>query len=324
MERTLSALEPPGAPASAPTVSVFIPAQNEAGNITPLMDKIARVFAGCHIDGEVVLVDDGSTDATWTEAAAAAARYPFIRLLRHRRPLGLTEAMRTAFRQVRGEYVLFLPADLESDPDEDIPKLLDKLNEGYDVVAGWRQNRRDSKVFASAFANNVSRLLFGLEVHDMNWIKGLRREVVESIHLRSDWHRYLLILAAEKGYSIGEARVNFYPRTVGRSHYGFWRLPVSFLDVLVVKFMFTFSRKPMLFFGGVGSALILAALAIWAYLAFLYYLSPEPMQIRPLFIFAGVLFGAGVLLFIGGFLAELMVSNADRIEDLEARMREGD
>jgi dolichol-phosphate mannosyltransferase len=242
-------------------------------------------------------------------------------LIRHRKSLGLTEAMRTAFRLARGEYVLFLPADLESDPEEDIPALLAKLNEGYDAVSGWRQGRRDGKIFASTFANVVTRRLFGLQVHDLNWIKGFRREVVEHIHLRSDWHRYILILAADKGYRVGEVPVNYHPRRVGRSHFGFWRLPVSFLDILVIKFLLTFSRKPMLFFGGTGSAMILGALAIWTYLTYIYIVTPRGMQIRPLFIFAGVLFGAGILLFIGGFLAELMVTNADRLEDIEARLR---
>jgi glycosyltransferase involved in cell wall biosynthesis len=322
MEQTLAPIELAAAPATTPTVSIFIPAHNEAGNVTPLMDKIARAFRNCRLDGEVVFVDDGSTDGTWAEATTAAARYSFIRLFRHRKGLGLTEAMRTGFRHVRGDVVIFLPSDLESDPEEDIPKLLAKLNEGYDAVAGWRANRRNGKVLASQVYNAVSRRLFGLDAHDMNWIKAFRREVVESLHLRSDWHRFILMLAADKGYRIGEVQVNFYPRTKGRSHYGLGRIPVSFLDVLVVKFLMTFSRKPMLFFGSVGSAMILAALAIWTYLTYIYLVTPRGMQIRPLFIFAGVLFGAGVLLFIGGFLAELIVTQADRLEDVEARMRE--
>lgn len=285
------------------------------------MDKIARVFLACHLDGEVLFVDDGSTDTTWAEANAAAARYPFLRLFRHRKSLGLTEAMRTAFRHVHGDVVIFLPADLESDPEEDIPKLLDKLNEGYDVVAGWRQNRRDGKMFASSVYNSISRKLFGLDAHDMNWIKAFRREVIENIHLRSDWHRFILMIAADKGYKVGEVPVSFHPRQTGRSNNGFWRIPVSFLDVLVVKFLMTFSRKPMLFFGGVGSAMILGALAIWGYLTYIYVITLHGMQIRPLFIFAGVLFGSGILLFIGGFLAELMVTNADHLDDVEARLR---
>ena len=129
-------------------------------------------------------------------------------------------------------------------------------------------------------------------------------------------------LAAEKGYRISEVPVNFYPRTRGKSNYGLSRIPVSFLDVLVVKFLMTFSGKPMLFFGGVGSAMIMLALVIWAWLAYLFLTTPGQMQIRPLFIFAGVMFGAGILLFIGGFLAELVVTQADRLEDLERRLRD--
>ncbi|HZQ06133.1 MAG TPA: glycosyltransferase family 2 protein [Anaerolineae bacterium] len=323
MERTLAALSFDSAvPSAHPYVSVFIPARNEAGNIPLLMEKIACAFRANALDGEVIFVDDGSTDATWNEAVAAAEQYPFIRLFRHRRTFGLTEAMRTGFRHVRGEMVVFLPADLESDPEEDIPKLLSKLNEGYDVVAGWRQGRDDGKVLASGIYNRVSRALFHLDAHDMNWIKAFRCEVLDDLHLRSDWHRFILHLAADKGYKIGEVPVNFYPRKKGKSNYGITRIPISFLDVLVVKFLMTFSRKPMLFFGGLGSLAILAALAIWTYLTILYFRTPGNMQQRPLFIFAGVIFVAGILLFIGGFLAELIVLQADRLEDLEQSLRE--
>lgn len=290
-----------------PYLSVFIPARNEAGNIPPLMEKIARAFHDHALDGEVIFVDDGSTDATWQEARAAAEKYSFLRLYRHRRSFGLTEAMRTGFRHARGDVVIFLPADLESDPEQDIPKLLAKLNEGYDVVAGWRQGRSDGKVLASQVYNAVSRALFGVQARDMNWIKAFRREALDDLHLRSDWHRFLLHIAAAKGYKIGEVPVNFYPRQKGKSHYGFTRIPISFLDVLVVKFLLTFSRKPMLFFGGLGGLTILTALAIWLYLTVLYFNTPGNMQQRPLFTFAGFIFVAGILLFIGGFLAELVV-----------------
>lgn len=303
-------------------ISVFIPARNEAGNITPLFDKIAQAFTALNVTGEIVCVDDGSTDATWDEAQACAARYPkeFVRLFRHRKSLGLTEAMRTGFRHCRGEVVIFLPADLESDPSEDIPKLYAKISEGFDVVAGWRQGRRDGKVFASAIANVVSRRLFGLTVHDMNWIKAFRREVVESIHLRSDWHRYILILAAAQGFTIGEVQVNYYPRTKGKSHYGLGRLPVSFLDVLVVKFLIMFSRKPMLFFGGIGLAIVGASLVTFLALTAIYF--ADLGQRRPIFDFAGVMLLVGVLFFVVGFLAELIVNQNERVEELEARLRE--
>ncbi len=303
-----------------PSISLFIPARNEAGNIQPLFDKIMRAFTGMGVDGEIIFVDDGSTDATWAEAQAAADRLPCVRLFRHRKSFGLTEAMRTGFREVRGDIVVFLPSDLESDPEEDIPKLVAKINEGYDVVSGWRQGRRDGKVLASSIANFVSRRLFGLAVHDMNWIKAFRREVVQSIHLRSDWHRFILMLAAAQGYKIGEVQVNYYPRKKGRTHYGLGRLPVSFLDVLAVRFLITFSRKPMQFFGGAGLILVATSLVTFAALALMYLVSLG--QRRPIFDFSGVLLLVGVVFFVVGFLAELIVSQNERVEELEARLRD--
>ena len=182
-----------------PFLSVFIPAHNEAGNVQLLFDKIVRAFGALNAAGEIIFVDDGSTDSTWAEAQAAATRYPCAHLYRHRKSFGLTEAMRTGFRHCQGDIVVFLPSDLESDPEEDIPKLVAKINEGYDVVSGWRQGRRDGKIVASTIANAVSRRFFGLSVHDMNWIKAFRREVVQNLHLRSDWHRWILMIAAQKG-----------------------------------------------------------------------------------------------------------------------------
>jgi glycosyltransferase involved in cell wall biosynthesis len=304
----------------SPTVSVFIPARNEAGNITPLMESIAGCFAEHAIDGEVVLVDDGSTDGTRAEALACAQRFPFLTVISHRRNMGLTAAMRTGFRHCRGDTIVFLPADMESHPDEDIPKLLDKIAEGYDVAAGWRQGRKDKKVVASGIYNIVSRRLFNVDAHDMNWIKAFRREVVEGMHLRSDWHRFILMIAASQGYRIGEVKVNYYPRKAGRSKFGFWRIPTSFLDVLVVKFLLTFSRKPMLFFGSLGLATIGAGGLTLVYLLWLW-LSQQTQQ-RPVFTFSVFMIVAGLLLFLVGFLAELVVSQTERLDEIEERMRE--
>ncbi len=303
-----------------PHVSVFVPAHNEAGNITPLFEKVARAFAALRISGEIVFVDDGSTDGTWEEANTAAAQYSFVRLYHHRKRQGKTEAIRTGLKHCHGDVVMFFDSDLESDPAEDIPKLLAKLNEGYDVVAGWRQGRHDGKVIASRIANFVSQKLFGLNVHDMNWIKAFRREVLEDIHLRSDWHRYILILAAMQGYTIGEVKVNYYPRQRGKTKYGIERLPISFLDVLVLWFLITFSRKPMRFFGGLGLIIVAGSLTTFAVLTIFYLTNLG--QRRPVFDFAGVLLLVGVLFFVVGFLAELIVSQSERVEELETRLRD--
>ena len=296
-------------------ISVLIPAYNEEGNVTPVIDKVARAFEARGVDGEVVLVDDGSTDGTSDEAATCAARYPFVKVVSHRRNLGLTEAIRTGFRHVSGDIIILLPGDLESDPEEDIPKLLDKLAEGYDVVAGWRQGRRDGKIMASRIYNFVSRLLFNVQAHDMNWVKAFRREVIEELYLRSDWHRFILMIAASQGYKISEVPTNYYPRRQGKSKYGLWRIPVSFLDVLVVKFILTFSRKPMIFFGALGSVLILAASGIGVYLLHQWF--TRVRQLRPVFTFGVTLALAGLIIFLVGFLAELVVDQHERIDELE-------
>ncbi|MBI5956615.1 MAG: glycosyltransferase family 2 protein [Chloroflexi bacterium] len=303
------------------TVSVFVPARNEAENVGPLIDKIARCFDQRHIDGEVVFVNDGSTDGTREEAETCAARYGFVRVFHHRKSLGLTAAMKTGFRHARGDIVIFLPADLESDPEEDIPKLMSEMDKGYDVVAGWRQGRHDNKVVASGIYNFVSRLLFNVPAHDMNWIKAFRREVIEELPLRSDWHRFVLMIAAAKGYKIGEVKTNYYPRKQGKSKFGFSRIPISFLDVLVVKFLLTFSQKPMLFFGSLGMGMILVAGLITSYLIYLW-LSAHTQQ-RPILLFAGFLVVAGLLLFLVGFLAELIVSQFERLEELESLLKKG-
>jgi glycosyltransferase involved in cell wall biosynthesis len=305
-------------------VSILVPAHNEADNIPELVARVGRAFAALGLNdvaGELVLVDDGSTDGTGDVAENLAASYPFLRVLRHRRNQGLTAALRTGFGAVAGDLILFLPADLESDPETDIPLLLGKLKEGYDVVAGWRQDRKEGKILASGIYNAVSRRLFGLTAHDMNWIKGFRREVIETLPpLRSDWHRFLLHIAAHQGYRIGEVPTPWHRRRAGRSKFGFARIPISLLDVLVVRFLLTFSRAPMRFFGGLGLTSLLVSGLIYAGLLALWFSSQT--QFRPLFWTAGGLAIAGLLLFLIGFLAELVVSQGERLTELERLVRE--
>jgi glycosyltransferase involved in cell wall biosynthesis len=300
-------------------VSVLVPARNEEGNIGQVIEKTARMFASRGLQGEVVVVNDGSTDGTLAEVQASARKYPFVKVFSHRRNLGLTEALRTGFRNCCGEVIVFIPGDMESDPEEDIPRLLDKMAEGYDVVAGWRQGRQDGKVFASRIYNLVSGWLFGVRAHDMNWIKAMRREVVDNLYLRSDWHRFILMIAASEGYRIGEVPTGYQARQKGRSKYGIERIPISFLDVLVVKFLLTFRRKPMLFFGSIGLTMIGTSLLLGLYLLYIWF--AFLMQKRPLFNAAVVLALAGLLLLLVGFVAELIVDQQERIADLEQSVR---
>jgi glycosyltransferase involved in cell wall biosynthesis len=302
-----------------PQVSVLIPAHNEASTIDQVVEKVERALCNVGAPGELIVVDDGSTDGTGEKLRALQASYPFLRVISHRRNLGLTAALRAGFRAAQGEAVVFLPADLESDPETDIPLLLDKLSEGYDVVAGWRQGRWDRKIVASAIYNWTCRRLFGVQAHDMNWVKAFRREVIESLPpLRSDWHRFLLMIAAHQGFRVGEVPTPYHPRRVGRSKFGIGRIPVSLLDVLVVWFLLTFSRAPMRFFGGLGLAALTASSLIYLYLAYLWFAFET--QKRPIFWLAGGLAIAGLLLILIGFVAELIVSQEERIASLEEKL----
>jgi glycosyltransferase involved in cell wall biosynthesis len=303
---------------------VLVPGHNEVENVHELVARVGRAFGSLGLQdgrGELVFVDDGSTDGTGATAEGLRETYPFLRVLRHQRNQGLTAALRTGFGAVRGELILFLPADLESDPESDIPLLLGKLEEGYDVVAGWRQGRKEGKIFASGIYNAISRWLFGLTAHDMNWIKGFRREVIETLPpLRSDWHRFLLHIAAHQGYCIGEVPTPWHRRRAGRSKFGFSRIPISLLDVVVVWFLLTFSRAPMRFFGGLGLASLAFSLLTFIYLLWLWL--AHETQRRPIFWAALGLAIAGLLLFLIGFIAELIVSQADQLAGVEREVRD--
>lgn len=209
---------------------------------------------------------------------------------------------------------------MESDPLVDVPILVRHMEaEDLDVVAGWRQGKREGKVIASAIYNSVMRGMAGVEAHDGNWIEAMRRDVVRSFPpLRSDWHRFLLMIAAQNSFKLGEVRDPCTPRLAGSSKFGFSRIPISFLDVLVVKFLLTWSRAPMRFFGGLGLMGLVISLATFVYLTGLY-MAFERQQ-RPIFLAAGILAIISVFLILVGFLAELIVNQGERIADLEGQI----
>ena len=242
--------------AGKPFVSVIIPAFNEEGNVERVFERIEAGLAACGLSGETVFVDDGSTDGTWAKVVRERERRGNVRAFRHRRNFGLSEALNTGFRNVRGDYIVFLPADLQSDPAEDIPKLVVELDAGIDVVCGRRIGRREGKLFVSLVYNFLCRRLFGVDAHDLNWIKAFRRDVIEAIRLRSDWHRYVVVLAAGNGFRVKEIPTSYFPRHSGQSKFGRKRILRGLLDLLVVKFELTFKDKPMLLFGSWGLALL--------------------------------------------------------------------
>lgn len=306
----------------AATISIVIPAHNEEGSIEQVVERSFQALAQMGRHGEVLVVDDGSTDRTARLLSHLQSRYAQLRVFTHRRNQGMTAALQRMFAASRGDIVILIPADMESDPLRDVPALVHHMEAtDLDVVAGWRQGRRDNKVLASKFYNFVMRTIGGVNVHDGNWIKAMRREVIESLpNLRSDWHRFILLIAAHQGFRIGETPTYYQPRTTGSSKFGFWRIPVSFLDILVLKFLLTFSQAPMRFFGSLGLGGLSISAIVFLFLSVLYILTDT--QKRPVFIAAGVLTIISVLLILVGFLAELIVTQGERITMLEKQLDE--
>ena len=311
---------PTSAMARQPKISVVIPARNEEATIHEVVTRCFGAFAELDAYGEVLVVNDGSSDRTGAVLAELQMVYPDLRVLTHRRNLGMTAALQRMFAQSHGTIVILIPADMESDPLTDVPALVRHLEaEDLDAVAGWRQGRNDGKILASSIYNLVMRWLAGVKVHDANWIKALRREVIDNLPpLRSDWHRFLLMIAVHEGFRVGEVQTSYRPRPAGSSKFGWERIPISFLDVLVVKFLLAFSQAPMRFFGGLGLIGIMASVFVFLYLTLLYVFTNT--QQRPVFIAAGILAVISVLLLLVGFLAELIVSQGERIAELERHL----
>lgn len=301
------------------SISVVVPARNEEATIAQVVQRSFQAFAELGRAGEVLVVNDGSRDRTGAILTELQSQHPTLRVFTHRRSQGMTAGLQKMFNASRGEIVILIPADMESDPLLDVPTLVRHMEaHDLDVVAGWRQGRKDGKVFASAIYNLVMRNLAGVPVHDGNWIKAMRREMIENLPpLRSDWHRFLLMIAVHQGFRLGEVQTGYKPRAAGSSKFGWERIPKSFLDILVLKFLLTFSGAPMRFFGGLGLAGIVLSLLTFVYLTGLYIFTDT--QQRPVFLAAGILAVISVLLLLVGFLAELIVTQGERITQLEKR-----
>src|SRR5690349_2128168 len=241
-------------PARDVDVSVLVPAKDEAENLPLFMEQAAAVFAAAEENYEVIVIDDGSSDQTWRVLQELAGRYPFLRVERHRARRGIAEALRTGYLRARGEVLVFYPADLQFKP-EDIPRLAAPILAGEsDMVTGFKQGHYE-KAFVSRIYNGLSRMLFHIPVKDLNSVKAYRREIMEGLPIRPDWHRYMIVIAAAQGFSVSEIPVPLYPRHSGKSKFGIGRIPVGVLDMLSVWFELRFGGKPLLLFGMVGLAL---------------------------------------------------------------------
>ena len=243
-------------PARGVDVSVLVPAKDEAENLPLFMEQAALAFGA---DGatsyEVVVIDDGSTDRTAQVLRELERQYSFLRVATHRSQRGIADALRTGYLQSWGRIMVFYPADLQFRP-EDIPRLVAPIlaNEA-DMVTGFKQGHYD-KQFVSGIYNGLSRRLFNVNVKDLNSVKAYRREIMDALPVRPDWHRYMIVIAAANGFTVTEIPVPLYPRHAGKSKFATWRrIPVGVLDMLAVWFELRFGKKPLLLFGMLGVAL---------------------------------------------------------------------
>lgn len=299
---------------SSVEVTVVLPAHNEEGNVLPLMDQFGELSRKARFTLEVVLVDDGSTDQTLPKAVEAQEKHRFLRIiaLPHRR--GLTEALRAGFTVARGQVIVFYPADRQFHP-ADIPRMVEKVRSGYDLVTG-RKIGFYNKKFVSSFYNRLSRWLFpSIKVSDLNSVKAFRRELVDVFDYRHDWHRFWVAIVAEAGYRIGEVDVTLYQRGAGRSKFGIWRIPGGVLDLVAVKFQYHTMKRPLWYFGMSGLMLLGASLLLGGVAIYQRFI--EGHGYRPLIYLVMSLGMAGVVFFAIGFLAEAVAGVRQQLEQLK-------
>jgi glycosyltransferase involved in cell wall biosynthesis len=302
------------APSTKVDVSVLVPAKDEAANLPLFLEQAAAAFKTADATFEVIVIDDGSTDDTWAVLGALVDQYPFVRRMRHRHQRGIADALRTGYLQARGDVLVFYPADLQYKP-EDIPRLVAPILAGEsDMVTGYKQGKYE-KAFVSRVYNRLSRLLFEIPVRDLNSVKAYRREIMEQLPVRPDWHRYMIVIAAAQGFTVTEIPVPLYPRHAGHSKFGKSRIVVGTLDMLSVWFELRFGRKPLMLFGTLGSLLFLLGVITGIVALLMRFVIPPYQGFRPLLNLIEVCLILGFLSFATGLLGE-------QIAGMRAELRE--
>jgi len=302
-------------------LSIVIPLFNEQPSLEILYQEIHAVAAANALEVEVIFVDDGSTDGSWETICQIVARDPRVRGIRFRRNFGKAAALSAGFSDAQGELILTLDADLQDDPHE-IPRFLAAMQDGFDVLSGWKKIRHDpwTKVWPSRIFNWMVRAATGVPLHDHNCgMKCYRREVFDEVRLYGELHRFVPVLAAARGFRVGELVVQHRPRRFGRSKYGGARFLKGFLDLLTVKFLTGFGQRPQHLLGSIGLTCFLIGLLGLLYLSG-YWLTAQwmpqwglvPLHQRPALIYSVALLLFGGQLLSIGVLAELMVAYHDR------------
>lgn len=291
------------------TISIVIPVLNEEKNVFPLYDRLMSALRKIGKGYEVIFIDDGSVDGTLNQLKMISQRDPHIKVLSFSRNFGQTAALSAGIDFSKGEIIIPMDGDLQNDP-EDVLDLLKKIEEGYDVVSGWRRSRKDSlfkRRFPSVIANKIISFIGGVHLHDYGCtLKAYRREILKNIRLYGEMHRFIPIYAHWIGARVAEIPVRHHPRSSGSSKYGMNRIFKVILDLMVVKFLLSYSQKPIYIFGGMGLLMILGAFLSGAYAIYLKLFKGESFILTPLPLLCALLLLLGFISILMGFMAEIL------------------
>ena len=324
LEPETAAGQPPLSPVARRDFAVIIPAYDEAENAADLVRELRAAFQRHRLEGEVIVVDDGSRDGTADAVLREAAGWDRLHVVRHRRNFGKTEALVTGAEQTAATWLVLFDADLQHTPDE-IPRFLAKLDEGWDIVTGRKVGRYE-KAAVSRVYNRLSRAIFEIPVSDTNSMKAFRREILDEVHLRHDWHRFFVVLAYARGYSITEIDITLHPRRHGVAKYsGRSRIVIGLLDLLSVAFYLFFARKPLVLFGMTGLAFAATGFIVGVVTIILRIMGAmPPFGFRPLLYLVILLEVLGFLLFGFGFIAEMVAQQQADVDALHRRLARTD
>jgi glycosyltransferase involved in cell wall biosynthesis len=294
--------------AAAPYLSIVIPLLDEEESLPELYSKILAATDPLKKPIEMIFVDDGSTDRSFSILEELHKKDQRVKVIRFRRNFGKSAALSVGFREAKGDFVVTMDADLQDDPAE-IPSLLETLDQGYDLVSGWKQKRHDpiSKTIPSRIANSVTAMMTGIPIHDMNCgLKAYRKEVVKEVIVYGELHRYIPALAHWAGFRVGEKVVQHHPRKFGHTKFGIGRFSRGFLDLLTVLFTTRYIRRPLHLFGVWGIFCFLIGVSIDGYLSVEWFLGRTALSNRPLFLLGVLFIIIGVQFVSFGLLGEMI------------------
>ncbi|HEX54914.1 MAG: glycosyltransferase [Candidatus Altiarchaeales archaeon] len=298
-------------------ISIIIPVFNEERNLPELYSELTRVLEKIKKDYEIIFVDDGSTDNSFQVLKEIREKDERVKIIKFRRNFGKSAALSQGFKRAHGEIIFTLDADLQDNPEE-IPKFLRKIDQGYDLVVGWRFRRKDpiTKKLPSRIFNFLTSLITGIKIHDFNCcFKAFRREVAKNIKVYGELHRYIPVLAFWKGYRIAEIKIEHRPRRYGRSKYGIMRLIKGFLDLITVKFLITYAKRPLHFFGIIGFLSLIIGFFIGLYLLYVKYILNQLIGDRPLLLLSVLLVLVGLQFIFMGLIGEMITSATGKVEE---------